>query len=400
MTWSRLRLRASSCPGRNSDGGSELRLVLTVEGYAPAIGGCERVVQRIAEGLAARGHEVHVVTGGQREDTELGGVHVHRLPVSGNQTRGIRGDASLVTSVIQRIEPDLVFNYMAQTWTTDCCFAMLERDDRPRMVMAPCGFSGIGKPRYASYFAAMPKILRSYDALIFPSTRYQDWQFAHRAGAEPIFLVANGADPATATGEALRAEIPNGQIVVTIGRHVLSKGHGDFARLTRKLARGRSLTGVIVAPPRHGLDALRGCQPLCHARARMSPNLQVLDGSPPEVVPDALAAADLFMFTSHLESGPLVLLEAMAAGTPWVSLDVGHAAQLPGGIVANGLQDLQEAARQILDGEHPQLGAQGRDAWEADHRWETIVADYESVFQDVLARSSEPELATPAAPEA
>lgn len=365
-----------------------VRLVLTVERYAPAIGGCERVVQRIAEGLAARGHVVHVITGGQREDVEFGGVHVHRLPISGNQTRGIRGDAAMVSGLIGRIEPDLVFNYMAQTWSTDCCFELLEREDRPRMVMAPCGFSGLGKRRYTRYFAAMPAILRSYDALIFPSSAYQDWEFANGAGAERIFLVANGADPATATGETLRAQLPGGQIVVTIGRHVLSKGHGDFARLIRKLARDRQLTGVIVAPPRRGLDGVRGCQPICRARAHLGSTLRFIDGSPPGVVPDALAAADLFMFTSQLESGPLVLLEAMAAGTPWVSLNVGHASQLAGGIVADGLPELLDAAKQILDGARPELGTQGQAAWEADHRWENIVPAYESVFEKVLETSA------------
>jgi glycosyltransferase involved in cell wall biosynthesis len=361
-----------------------LRIVITVERYAPAIGGAERVVQRVAEGLAGRGHSVHVMTGGQREDAELGGVQVHRLPVSGNQVRGIRGEASSVVDLLERVEPDLVFNYAAQTWAADCCFELLERDDRPRMVMAPCGFSGLGKARYAAYFASMPAILKSYDALIFPSEAYQDWEFAHQAGVERIFLVANGADPATATGEALRAQIPSGQIAVTIGSHVLSKGHRDFARANHTLARGRELTGVIVAPPRHGLDALRGCNMACKARARVDSSLRVVDGSPPGVVPDALAAADLFMFTSRLESGPLVILEAMASGTPWVSLNVGHASQLAGGIVSDTVAELVDAAGRILDGDHPQLGAQGRAAWEADHRWEHIVARYESVFEEIL----------------
>jgi glycosyltransferase involved in cell wall biosynthesis len=363
-----------------------------VERYAPAIGGAERVVQRMAEGLAARGHEVHVLTGGMREDIEFGGVHVHRLPVSGNEVRGMRGDRSSVLGLIEQIEPELVFNYAAQTWATDCCFELLERKRRPRMVLAPCGFSGLGKRRYAAYFAAMPARLCSYDALIFPSTAYQDWEFADHAGAERIFLVANGADPAAATSDALRAQIPGGQIVITVGSHVLSKGHGDFALAIQTLARQRPLTGVIVAPPRRGLDALRGCHLACHARARVRPNLRVIDGSPQGVVAEALAAADLFMFTSRLECGPLVILEAMAAGTPWVSLDVGHASQLAGGIVANGLRELVDGAGQILDGGHPELGAQGLEAWRASHRWESIIARYESVFEEVLAAPSTPAL--------
>lgn len=310
---------------------------------------------------------------------------MHRLPLSGNLARGIRGDGSLVRSLIDRIRPDIVFNYAAQTWATDCFFELLEAEQWPRMVMAPCGFSGLGKSRYAAYFTDMPAILRSYDALIFPSEAYQDWRFAHEAGVDRIYIVPNGADPTTSTGEDLRRMIPQGQVVVTVGSHVVSKGHATFSRLIRKLAKHRDLTGVIVAPPRRGKDAIRGCNLTCQARARTTHGLVVLDGSPPGVVADALAGADLFMFTSRLESGPLVILEAMASETPWLSFDVGHASRLAGGIVAGGVAEMGELAEQILDGAHPQLGAEGRRAWSADHRWEDIVRRYEAVFEEVLS---------------
>jgi glycosyltransferase involved in cell wall biosynthesis len=180
--------------------------------------------------------------------------------------------------------------------------------------------------------------------------------------------------------------LPHGNLVVTVGSHVISKGHGEFARGVRALGRERAVSGVIVAPPRHGLDALRGCNPICRARGRLTSSLELLDGSPAGVAADAIAAADLFMFTSKLESGPLVILEAMAAGTPWVSYDVGHARELAGGIVTGGFSELIAAAGRILDGEHPGLGAAGHEAWEAHHRWPEIVARYESVFGEVLGR--------------
>jgi len=118
-------------------------------------------VQRVAEGLAARDHDVHVLTGGPREDVQLGGVTVHRLPLSGNESRGIRGERASVDALITDVQPDLIFNYAAQTWTRDCCCSWLERPRPFRMVLAPCGFSGLGTRRYASYFAAMPERLRS-----------------------------------------------------------------------------------------------------------------------------------------------------------------------------------------------------------------------------------------------
>jgi glycosyltransferase involved in cell wall biosynthesis len=360
-----------------------LRVLATVERYAPAIGGAERVVQRVAEGLAARGHEVHVLTGGPPSEESIGGVHVHRLALSGNEARGIHGDGSAVIELIARVSPDIVFNYAAQTWATDCCFELLERRDRPRMLLAPCGFSGLGKRRYRRYFAEMPERLRSYDALILHSRVYQDWSFAAASGVERMFVIPNGADEPLA-GHELRRELPAGSLAVTVGSHVLSKGHAEFARALRALGHERAVTGAIVAPPRTGMDALRGCQLACQARAR-GPSLSLIDGTPPGVVASAVAAADLFLFTSRVECAPLVILEAMAAGTPWVSYDVGNVSELPGGVVATSPSALFDAAREILDGVRPELGRDGRDAWEATHRWEDIVPRYESVFEEALA---------------
>jgi glycosyltransferase involved in cell wall biosynthesis len=361
-----------------------LRILATVEKYAPAIGGAERVVQRVAEGLAKRGHDVHVLTGGHRRDAELNGVTVHRLPLSGNESRGIRGERAVVDSVITEIQPHLLFNYATQTWTTDCCYAWLERPRPFRMVLAPCGFSGLGTRRYASYFAAMPQRLRRYDALILHSTVYQDWSFARSAGADPMFVVPNGADPPVSAENGTEAGLRGRALAVTVGSHVLGKAHAQFARVVRALAREREITGVIVAPPRRGVEAARGCQLACRARA-LAGQIELLDGSVPGVAADAIASADIFLFTSRLECAPLVIIEAMAAATPWVSFDVGNVAELPGGIVVANEGELRAAARQILDGERPELGDEGRKAWEAEHRWDDVVLRYESVFEEVLA---------------
>ena len=42
----------------------------------------------------------------------------------------------------------------------------------------------------------------------------------------------------------------------------------------------------------------------------------------------------------------------------------------------------------ILAGERPELGRQGRAAWQAQHRWEDIVPRYEAAFAEVLETSA------------
>ncbi|ADL19087.1 glycosyl transferase group 1 [Acidilobus saccharovorans 345-15] len=58
-----------------------MRIVHVVHSYWPAAGGIENVVRALAEGMASRGHEVHVVTaayGGRPREEVVNGVHVHR----------------------------------------------------------------------------------------------------------------------------------------------------------------------------------------------------------------------------------------------------------------------------------------------------------------------------------
>src|SRR4051794_24949314 len=132
-----------------------MKLALTVGRYFPAIGGAERVVQRVAEGLASLGHEVSVLTSGVRGQRTHNGVEISSFPVSGNAVRGIRGDAQALLDALAQLRPELVLNYAAQTWTTDTCMSLLDEPKGPRVVLAPCGFSALHEPAYQRYFDAL-----------------------------------------------------------------------------------------------------------------------------------------------------------------------------------------------------------------------------------------------------
>ncbi len=84
----------------------------------------------------------------------------------------------------------------------------------------------------------------------------------------------NGADPPAVADETLRSELPGHSLAVTVRSHI-QEGTSDSLR-SRALARERALTGVIVAPPRRGLDALR----------RLSADLSGTRARPPAAADD------------------------------------------------------------------------------------------------------------------
>ncbi len=362
-----------------------MRVLATVERYLPAIGGAERVVQRVAEGLAERGHEVSVFTGGSRSSQIIEGVRVERFPLGGNAVRGISGPIDAVLAAADDLQPDLIFNYAAQSWPTDVFMTLLERPERPAMVLAPCGFSALGNPRYAQYFRSLRERLPRYEAVITHSAIYQDHAFALDAGLDSsLHVIANGADDPPEHCE-LKARLGvSGPLVATVSSHVRSKGHTRAIAVMKALARSNGARGVVVAPPRTGLDGLRGCQLSCSLRTAGRRSVTLLDGSLPLLAAEAIAAADVFLLASRVECAPLVIIESMAAGTPWVSYAVGNVSELDGGIPVEPGGDLLSACRQVLEGSTGELGRRGHAAWAANHRWPAIIERYEEVFRHAV----------------
>jgi nucleoside-diphosphate-sugar epimerase len=71
-----------------------MKILHAVEFYPPSVGGAQTVVQQISERLAARGHEVTVVTShlDARAAETLHGVGIVSFRASGNLVNGLRGE--------------------------------------------------------------------------------------------------------------------------------------------------------------------------------------------------------------------------------------------------------------------------------------------------------------------
>jgi glycosyltransferase involved in cell wall biosynthesis len=384
-----------------------VRILHAVEFYAPSVGGVQAVVRQVSERLAARGHDVTVATGRhpRRESTEIAGVKIAEFDVRGNEVRGMDGDVDGYRRYVASGDFDVVMTYAAQQWTTDALLRVLD-DVRARTVLAPCGFSGLRDPAYAPYFAHLGDDLKRFDELIFHSDRYQDIAFARDAGVERMAVIPNAADEREFGEPRPRGNFraahgigPDEPLLLTVGGHTGLKGHAQSMAALRASQRARTL--AIVGNQPTGA----GCLTACRVRAagtRLRGRRVVLTDPPRDQVLDAYADADLFVFCSMVECSPLVLFEAMAAGLPFVSVDVGNAAEIAewsgGGVVVpsprreNGLveADVAAVARAVDElmanpGERAAMGRRGRRAWEERFTWNAVVDRYEDLYERVAA---------------
>ena len=119
---------------------------------------------------------------------------------------------------------------------------------------------------------------------------------------------------------------------------------------------------------------------------------------PRSQVVDAFFEADLFIFASKVEYSPLVLFESAAAGTPFLTVPAGNAAEIvcwtgggwlcPAEVDGRGYVKVSPAimAREIEKGIRSpdylrEFGAAGRQAWLDRFTWAKIAKSYERILR-------------------
>lgn len=317
------------------------KILCCVQFYHPHVGGSEAVVKTIADYLAKRGHEVHVATRldpGRTNDV-VDGVIVHGFNLFGSSyyTRiGTQEEIKKYVDFLHR-DWDSIFFYAAQQWSADL---ILENAStiRAKKIFATCGFSGLYIKEFQPYFNKMPDYLSHIDHVVAHSALNRDFAFFGRNNI-PCTIVPNGVDleeffPRRSSFREAH-DLTNKLLVLFVG----SRKRPDLIRaIALELP---EVQFVVISHDSAGID--------------FPGNVRHLLNIPRGDTIDAFFAADAFLLPSDYETFPLVILEAMAAGVPWVSRNCGNVLELPGGIVLHGRQvdlekeDTKEVGREMAE---------------------------------------------------
>ncbi len=295
-----------------------MRIAQVVASYHPAVGGLEAHVKALAEGCAAAGDQVTVlthqaadpagrpVTGEPNAGEWTGGVRVlrfpltvraHHYPVSRGLFRYLREHAG---------DFDLIH---AHNYHNLAGQAALGRH-RP-FVFTP-HFHGTGHTRLAVvlhqlYRPAGARLFRGADAVICVSAAERDLVVAKfPAAAGKVVVIPNGADPA----RAVPAGAPAGDrepLVLTVGRLERYKNVDLIIRAFRDLPGPATLVIVGDGPDRARLERYSQAGPAggtVHFTGRV----------PDEVFGQLLARATVIVSASDHEAFGLTVAEGLASG--------------------------------------------------------------------------------------
>jgi len=373
-----------------------MRILHTVTSYHPdSGGGSQEVVRQLSERLVQRGHDVTVVTtfSPQRRIFEHNGVRIRHFKIRGllnHSALGIWGDVERYLEYIRNGQFDLVMNYAAQTWCTDLTCKILP-EIRAKKILAACGYSGllgVRKLFYWPYFRRLPGYLRQYDTIVYHSANYIDKIFGDARGVTNYRVIPNGIDSREfqqpdVNFRALH-DIQTKYILLTVGNHFTNKGHDRILAAFGDLKRN-DVTLCIVgrdSAPRH-----RSCWKKCSIEgSRSKGRILLLDHASRSHVVAAYFAADLFLSGSRIEAFPLVIIEAMASGTPFIAFPAGNIDEMPGGILVRTVSEMAVEIDRLLEDKEGRrkLGEIGLSAQRARYEWETVVDQYEQLYRELL----------------
>lgn len=302
-----------------------MKLAFCLFKYFP-YGGLQRDFMRIAEACAKRGHQIHIYTmhwEGERHPA----FHLHLLEVKGwsNHARS-RAFAQKLKAELDKEQYDLVvgFNKMPHLdvyYAADVCYQARVREQRGKMYR--------WFPRYQQLVSLEADVFnqgQKTEIMLISALQQPAFIHHYQTEAQRFHLLPPGiakdriAPPnASAIREKLRAAfgIPKDDFVLLmVGSGFKTKG------LDRAILGLASLPAAIKAKCHFlivGQDNPTRFKKLAKA-LQVEHHIQFLGGRPD--VPDFLLAADLLLHPAYHENTGTVLLEALVAGLPILTVDI------------------------------------------------------------------------------
>lgn len=417
-----------------------MRIAVVTPAYRPSIAGGGAYATALAEGLARRGHEVHVFAPTSQTDSVWGpavpapsrvlvaGVHVWRIEeksrLGGALLRlsrlagwrasryalrlpGLRALAPRHWSAralrhLRGIAPDVV---AVMDWSIVPPLRAIAS------IREPLGCVLVGYPlfhtqeawaRASGYDALYPR----FDALV-TATEHEKAFVESRLAAIParsrptVHVIALGVNPADFTrpdGAAVRGRLGLGSnpVVGYVGRLEAGKGIVSLLAAMEIVWRTRADTRLLLAGRRFSPGSPRDEEiqaALERVPAAVRERVVHLDGFRDEEKASIFAAMDVFAMPSSAESFGLVYLEAWMCARPVIGANVGATPSVvrdgEDGILVDP-HDPAAIARAILDlladpARRERMGQAGRARTLATLTWEQTVERTEAIYGALTA---------------
>jgi len=391
-----------------------MKILITTFTYPPLADGCAEASAVLASGLAGMGHSVVVATAFHPQrtpDASDANPRVAQFKISGkdNWRAGVLGETAAYQDFLRSFSGDLIIFENWDAWPT-CLARPLLGQLKPKKILVSHGYTphiwdiqpkfpwGLG-----NWSGGWPLVLRTpwfmrqFDHLVVLSQRqdfgrFLDHRIARLTGFKNFSVIPNGAFSREFNDAALpdfrvQSGIGSGPMFLCVANYCDRKNQLLAVRAFRR-AQLKDATLVFI-----GSEFNDYSEAMKRLDAELQPQfpagrVALLEKLSRTQTCAAYKTADVFVLPAKAETQPIVLLEAMASHTPWISTDTGCVSELPGGLVARSEDDLVGKMKELAGSPvlRQKLIDEGWAACQQTYDWERVIAAYGRLVESVATR--------------
>lgn len=357
---------------------TDKRILLACNFFWPSVGGTELFIETLGLYLQAQGHHVEIACRQQenRRDDMRHGMPIHAFRCHGTFTDPHMGpDTERYRALVHNGGYDVVI-VLAHPDNWACHLLSALPEPRPRIIMLPSiNAENVEHWTSLGVMDDIARTLRTAETCVAVSESGRDSRIFTAFGVPHVFI-PHAIDPHPPSWDArARLSLPHDMpLLACVGNFWPVKNQLALLRRLADVPRDRRWR-LVLAGNALPWEKERRYFEECWQQARQDPRVRILGPLPPQEAAALIRDADLLLVPSRGESaGPLVVLEAMSFGTPWLATPQCNAVHDEGGGVIAPLADFPHVIEQLLC--RPDLaetlGRNGQEHWKRCFRWDVV----------------------------
>lgn len=365
------------------------KILIASFGFYPEQHGVAQAAYRQALGLYQLGYQVTVITR-------------TKMPIA---------VPFKVVSVSQKVEyqlflkssdADVAFFHGWHNWVSDWAIPLLPLKGKAVLVSHGTNFNvrlgglkgGIWWLRNRVTAAIFPWKMSRFNHFIFLSNKLEkqrmtDVILAKKRGMTNCSIIPNGARPAFLNESTVdfrtKNEINASEILLCVSNFQPAKGQGDLLNWFTELDLPDTALVLIGSEFNAFSEQLKK-----QAYKQLGKSVFLFEKLNEEELHAAYRVANVFVSATYTEVQPLMLLDAMAVGLPFLCRDVGVVSELEGGICFTTQEGFKYNLECLLKGSllRERLGKAAKKAVVERYNWEDIARQHHFLIQNILTSRS------------
>lgn len=334
-----------------------MKIVFTTHTYYPEKNGVQVVTEYLAEGLAKKGHEVHIITemlsGVKKEDIH-NEVNINRVVAKVVHTFNIGEKKEFQELLLEKCKnADALINVCTQTALTDWSFPVLNKISCKKVLylhgiidlkINKNDFTSISTLshkiwnclRYKLYYMRAGKYFKMYDFVTQLHTSDIGYRFFEKKYGIKSVVIENAAENTFFNHASQICK----DYILSVANFCPRKNQEMLLQAFYRSNLPESAKLILIGSTKNSYYSklINLKQQLdCQYGTR---NVELLTGVPRSDIYKYTKEAKIYLLGSRWEMFPISIIEAMASGIPFISTDVGCVKYLPGGVVVDKIDEM------------------------------------------------------------